>query len=343
MRGMTAALVIIIATLVVVGAGLAVFTRVKVSQIEAQYPPIGTRIDIAGHAIHVVYQQPGATADLPPLVFLHGASGNLRDPMNSFAKPLAGRAEMLFVDRPGHGYSERGAAANRLPDGQAATIAALMEERGMHEAIIVAHSFGGAIAASLALNHPDKVRGLVFLAPATHPWPGGVAWYYGVARSRLFGPLFTNLVSLPVGLGRVAAGARCVFSPNVMPDDYPEATGTALVLRPANFRANATDVANLQDYVVRVAPRYSEIKVPTIIITGDRDGVVRPDLHSDGLARDIAGAELVTIRNLGHKPDYVARDLAIAAIEKVAGLPRDLAPLAARVEAEIAGDNEPCV
>ncbi len=47
-------------------------------------------------------------ADLPPIVFIHGASANLNDQMVPLRPLLEGRAEMLFFDRPGHGWSERG-------------------------------------------------------------------------------------------------------------------------------------------------------------------------------------------------------------------------------------------
>jgi pimeloyl-ACP methyl ester carboxylesterase len=112
------------------------------------------------------------------------------------------------------------------------------------------------------------------------------------------------------------------------------------VLRPAAFRNNATDVANLLDYVRRVQPRYHEIHTPTVIVTGDTDGVVYEEIHSRGLARDIAGSELVWIHNLGHKPDYVVTDLAVEAIEKIAGSDRDLQESARRAEARLAKDHE---
>ena len=83
-----------------------------------------------------------------------------------------------------------------------------------------------------------------------------------------------------------------------------------LVLRPAAFRANAEDVAGLYEYTCSASPRYGEIRSPTIIITGDGDTVVLEDIHSKGLARDIAGSELVWIKDLGHKPEYVVPEIA---------------------------------
>nr|WP_246251947.1 hypothetical protein [Mesorhizobium camelthorni] len=45
------------------------------------------------------------------------------------------------------------------------------------------------------------------------------------------------------------------------------------------------------------------------------------------------------MKNLGHKPDWIARDLVVAAIEKAAGMGRDLPDIARTVEARIAGDR----
>ncbi len=325
---------------VILAFALYAFTAWKARAIERQFPNVGELIDVGGMRLNSVFVPAGDKADLPPIVFIHGASGNLRDQMHAFRAKLEGRADLLFLDRPGHGYSERGGPENAWPDGQAHAIARLMEKRGIARAIIVGHSFGGAIAASFALEHPEKTAGLLFLAPATHPWPGGVDWYYDLAKMPAVGWLFTRLVALPAGLSRIDSGTRFVFAPNARPDDYMEATAPALVLRPAAFRNNATDVANLLDYVRRVQPRYAEIRTPTVIVTGDTDGVVYEEIHSRGLARDIAGSELVWIRNLGHKPDYVVTDLAIEALEKIAGRDRDLQESARRAEARLAKDHQ---
>ena len=63
--------------------------------------------------------------------------------------------------------------------------------------------------------------------------------------------------------------------------------------------------------------RYNEIKVPTVIITGDVDDIVAPFIHSTGAERDIKGSELIVLQGIGHKPDYEATDVVINAIKKV--------------------------
>ncbi|KQU95397.1 esterase [Ensifer sp. Root31] len=314
-----AALFIVALTL----AGIAYSLR-SARNISARFPNTGELIDIGGFRMNSVHLPATSEADLVPLVFIHGASGNLLDQMHAFAPAFEGRAEMLFVDRPGHGYSERGGRANDRPDGQADAIAKLMDMRGMPRAIIVGHSFGGAIAASFALRHPERTTGLILLAPATHPWPGGIDWYYRLTALPYVGWLFAHTLAAPIGLRRIDSGTRSVFSPNPRPADYIDKTAPHLVLRPLAFRNNAVDVANLHAYVTEVAPRYQEIAAPTIIVSGDSDDIVLADIHSRSLARDIAGSELLWIGNLGHKPDYVVTDVVVAAVEKLVGKPGDL-------------------
>jgi pimeloyl-ACP methyl ester carboxylesterase len=334
----SAAILIALAALVL--AGLALFSAWQAARIEARFPNKGELIDVGGLKLNSLMVEAGADADLPPLVFIHGASGNLADPMGAFLDPLRGRAQMLFVDRPGHGYSERGGADSVNPGGQADAIARLMEKRGIAKAIIIGHSFGGAIAAALALRHPERVAGLLFLSPATHPWPGGIDWYYDLANVPVLGEVFCQTLATPAGLMRLEGGVKSVFSPNPVPAGYLDTAGIALVLRPKSFCNNARDVANLLAWVKENQPLYATIAAPTVIVTGDSDDIVLEELHSRGLARDIKGAELVWVHNLGHKPDYIATSLSIAAIEKIAGMPRDLATLARDLESRIAHDGD---
>jgi pimeloyl-ACP methyl ester carboxylesterase len=328
-------LYILVFFVVVLSAGF-VFTRWQAGKIAQRYPNIGELTDIDGVKINSYHWPRPATADLPPLVFIHGASGNLRDPMMAFFEPLKTRAEMLFVDRPGHGYSERGGDENLTPDGQADAIAKLMKAKGISRAIIIGHSFGGAATATFGFRHKDMTAGLLFLSPATHPWPGGIDWYYDIANIPVVGTIFCNTITLPAGLLQMDAGIRQVFQPNPVPKNYAENAAIPLVLRPDNFCDNARDVANLLAYVRKAQPHYKEITAPTIIITGDSDDIVYEELHSRGLKRDIAGSELYWIRGLGHKSDYIATDLAIAALEKLSGQPRDLEKLVRAVERRIA-------
>jgi pimeloyl-ACP methyl ester carboxylesterase len=99
-------------------------------------------------------------------------------------------------------------------------------------------------------------------------------------------------------------------------------------------------VAALSEWARTASPGYRAIKAPTVIITGDTDEIVSPDVHARHLARDIKGARLVVVHNLGHKSDYVASDLAIAAMEQVAGRRANLNSIRKTIEQRIAGDGK---
>ena len=300
---------------------------------------VPVRIDVGGYKLNSLLIEPQKQADLPPIVFLHGASASLYDPLFSFGEKLRGRARLLFIDRPGHGGSDIGGKDNILPDGQADAVAELMKKRGIRKAIIVGHSFGGAITAAFALRHPDMVSGLVFLSPAVYPWPGGIAWYYTAANAPVTGPLFSTFIAPPAGLFALDQATRGVFAPNERPSGYVQATHAWAALRPQAFRHNAQEVAALNAWAQNAAPNYSRIKAPTIIITGDTDNIVSPAIHSRQLARDIDKSTLIVVKNLGHKSDYVARGLVVEAIEKLAGKRVDLHAAQKELEHLIAGDG----
>ena len=157
---------------------------------------------------------------------------------------------VFAVDRPGHGWSDRLAGADAAsPAGQAAALRAALARRGVERAIVVVHSLAGMLGLAMALDAPEFARGLVLLAPVSHPWPGGVAWYYRLAASRLFGPAFRRLFVLPAGLASMRGGVREVFAPNPPPKDYVVATRLPLVFRPRHFRANAEDVVAAEAHV----------------------------------------------------------------------------------------------
>src|SRR3954452_8711296 len=179
---------------------LAGITAVGTRLIERAHPPSGKFVDVAGLRMHVVDLAPREipAPDETPVVVLHGASGNLEEIRLALGDPLSEHRRVVFIDRPGHGWSERSPDA-ASPARQADLIAKLLGQLGIARAIIVAHSFAGAVATALALDHPAQIAGLVLLAPVSHPWSTGIAWYYTAAATRFIGPLFAWTLALPVG------------------------------------------------------------------------------------------------------------------------------------------------
>src|SRR5207249_2908490 len=116
---------------------------------------------------------------------------------------------------------------------------------------------------------------------------GGIAWYYAVSSMPVVGPLFANTLALPTGLALLNPTIAAVFAPQLAPADYAQRAAIRLVLRPQNFIANARDIAALHAFVTAQGQRYSALAMPTTIITGDRDEIVSPRLHSRALAETL--------------------------------------------------------
>jgi pimeloyl-ACP methyl ester carboxylesterase len=55
-----------------------------------------------------------------------------------------------------------------------------------------------------------------------------------------------------------------------------------------------------------------------VIITGDRDTVVSPDIHARALAAKLPNSKLVVLEGVGHMPHYAVPDRVAAAIDDVA-------------------------
>jgi pimeloyl-ACP methyl ester carboxylesterase len=234
---------------------------------------------------------------------------------------------VILVDRPGHGWSKRSPDVDGAsPARQAAMLSEMLDRLGIERAVIVAHSFAGAVATALALDHPRRVAGLVLIAPVLYPWSTGIAWYYSVAATPVIGPLFARTLALPVGVLLMQPTVALVFAPQLAPPSYAQRAAIPLVLRPRNFIANARDVSGLLAVVTVQAPRYGEIKAPTVIITGDRDTVVPPEIHSRALAAALPHSRLVVLEGIGHMPHHVAADAVVAAIDELVEAARTVNP-----------------
>ena len=299
-------------------AMLALITQAGVCVLQRTYPPQGTTVAVAGAVLNVV-DLGRRDASLRPIVLLHGASSNL-EVMRPLGERLARDHRVILIDRPGHGGSQRERVEDSTPKVQARMIAEALEKLGVAPAIIVVHSLAGAIGARMALDYPAHVAGLVMLAPVTHPWYGGVGFYSKLVATPVIGPLLAYTITLPLGLLMTEAGARNVFLPQVMADDFVTSSATRLLLRPREFLANARDIVDLKAAVAEQAPRYGEIDRPVTIISGDADKTVTTSIHSRLFAATVKDARLIVLEGVGHMVQYAAPDLVLSEIEAMATL-----------------------
>jgi pimeloyl-ACP methyl ester carboxylesterase len=297
---------------------LALATRIGVVVLDRCFPPSGTRIAVRGAVLNVVDLGPRDSLT-PPILLLHGASSNLRAMQQPLGDRLAKNHRVILIDRPGHGHSSREREADSTPAIQARMIAEALDKLGVGPVIVVVHSWAGALGARIALDYPDRVAGLVMLAPVTHPWYGGVGFYNKIVTTPVIGPLLAYTITLPLGLIVTEASARNVFAPQAMPEGYVTSSATMLLLRPREFLANARDLVTLKQAVEEQAPRYAGITAPVTIISGDVDKTVSTFIHSRLFAAAVPNTKLIVLPGMGHMIQNAAPDLVVSEIEAISG------------------------
>ncbi|HEV3446560.1 MAG TPA: alpha/beta hydrolase [Gemmataceae bacterium] len=297
---------------------LALVTQASVIVLQRSYPVQGKMIEVAGATLNVVDIGPG-NAPGPPVVLIHGASSNLEAMRRPLGDMLAGRHRVILIDRPGHGWSTRARQGDSTPAIQGRMIEEALEKLGVGKVILVVHSWAGALGARMALDYPGRVAGLVMLAPVAYPWPGGVGWYNKVVTTPMVGPLLAYTITLPLGFLLANSGARNAFLPQTMPENFVSDSTTPLLLRPREFLANARDLVTLKAAVREQAPRYSEIKAPTVVISGDVDKTVSTGIHSRPFAAAVPGTKLIVLPGVGHMIQNAVPDLVISEIDAMTG------------------------
>jgi pimeloyl-ACP methyl ester carboxylesterase len=297
------------------GAG-AIITAIGTRLMNRIKPPRGRFIDVGGFRQHIVEMGHSRDAGSLPVVLLHGSGCNLEDMDMALGAQLAARHRVILVDRPGAGFSVRKAGEGDTPDYQAAVLRRVLDQLGIDRAILVGHSWGGTLALTFALDYPDRVAGLVVIAPPTHPHLGSLTPIHKALATPI-GRLLAHTLALPFGLLFMGPGVRNAFRPQSMPPRYVRRSAMWLVLRPKTLMAHWTDIAKLEAFLARQAARYGKLTAPTTAIAGDRDTLVPMPFHSGQLAAAAPHVKLVVLNGYGHMLHHAAAERVVAAVEGV--------------------------
>jgi pimeloyl-ACP methyl ester carboxylesterase len=288
--------------------GLTLYTRAQVQAIETAYSPPGQFVTVDGVRLHYVRHGVGK-----PVVFIHGSLGSVYDFTMSILDRAAQEYQAIAIDRPGHGYSERPGSMALSPALHASYLRGLLRAIGVERPVLVGHSWGGAVALAYALEYPDSAAGLVLLAGAAYGREGLTDPRSRVVAIPVLGEVLTNVFYLPVTQmlypppepGHPGAGP--------LPGPYV-ATAQRLALRPAHFRAEATDSRELGAALRAMSPRYGEIRVPVVLVHGDADSQVPLEQHALPLHHAIPGSRLIVLPNTGHWVHFADPDRVLEAI-----------------------------
>ena len=112
-----------------------------------------------------------------PLLFVHGSPGSWEGWSHFLLDPeLQKNFHVIAVDRLGYGGSDPGNAELSLASQADAILEVLKINHSRVPAILIGHSFGGPVIARAAMDHPDLLGGLIFVASSVAPELEQVKW-----------------------------------------------------------------------------------------------------------------------------------------------------------------------
>ena len=229
----------------------------------------------------------------PPVVLLHAgvADSRLWEPqLGSFPQSHT----VLRVDLPGFGNSP----FETNPVSLRGAVRDTMDAEGIDRAALVGVSLGGNTALELTLESPERVSALVLVGAGLpdHDWSEEVRSFFAAEEEAL--ERGDVEAAVDANLRTWLAGPR-----RSLEDIDPALRELVGEMQKQAFRQQKghEDVR-----VLRLAPpeseRLAEVKVPTLILTGDEDVA---DIHdiADRLSAGIPGAERATIAGAAHLPN----------------------------------------
>ena len=188
--------------------------------------------------------------------------------------------------------------------------------------IIVGHSYGGAIALRMAIDHDANIKGYLLLAPVGY-----------VIDDPNAGIFTTKMISIPI----YGEGILLFLDPiigdamveknlsRVMKDDaafFPQGFipfRKELWNKAISMATRARQSDNYNTEIVKYSHKYRSIKHSVSIIVGDNDRK-QLILQNDRLAREIPNCKYVKLRSVNHYIQYARPNEVVKALDDLKGL-----------------------
>lgn len=248
------------------------------------------------------------------MVLLHGLGSMVEDlELSGLFSRAAEEFRALAFDRPGYGYSERPMKTVWTPRAQALLLRAALDELGVARPILLAHSLGTQVAIAYALEFPDQVRGLVLASGYYYPTVRPDALVLAPPGIPLVGALLRHSISPVLGRALWPAWLKLIFAPLPVPAYFSQFP-VWRALSPLQLRAVGEESAMLLPVVMRMKRLYSSLKVPTVIIAGNRDRYISAEGHSRRLHQELPGSEYLPVLGAGHMVHHAAPEALMQAL-----------------------------
>ncbi|MGV8997708.1 MAG: alpha/beta fold hydrolase [Parvibaculaceae bacterium] len=234
----------------------------------------------------------------PVLVLVHGSNASLHT-WEPWAKILGAKYRVVTMDMPGHGLTGGTPDDDYSREGMVKFTHEVVVKLGLKSYAIGGNSMGGGVAAAYAEEYPKEVTALILVDAAGLPRVANpnekVPLGFRIARW----PVVNQLMKYLAPRSIYEEGVRKVFVDQSKVTDDMIQRYYDLNLYQGNRRATGMRFA--MPYDTKVADRLGEIRAPTLILWGDKDGLI-PVASAYEFQKRIQGAKIIIYPNVGHIP-----------------------------------------
>jgi len=251
-------------------------------------------IDVDGIRVH--YQEAGDPR-APAMVLIHGFASSTLVWSKVFLKLAAAGYRVIALDMLGYGYSAKPRNGEYTIAGQGKLLTRLLDHLGIPRAIFIGSSYGGAVAATCALDYPERVEKLILVGAVNNNRP------LEFTLMRLFGsPVFGDVVSpLLIGSRRLLRRRmKRVYDRHSWVLDERRVEARHLPLRAAGTQRAIIRTVRGWD-AERISRDAHLITQPTLLLWGENDLDI-PLEDGERLHAEIPGSRLIVFLDCGHIP-----------------------------------------
>ena len=268
---------------------------------EKNVPAVGTILNLNGLQMHGYVEGDGSQ----DIVFIHGAFINLRDWVFATRSLSKLDSRLIYIDRPGFGYSERN--ENKWDAERQADLARLYV-KNIHgkNLILVGHSWGAMVAMAWAAKFPEEVKGVVSIAGLNMPFSGVSKLANDTGLLRLAYELYFTSVAKRANSGSIEKFAGRMFQPQDIPSGYLDYVGSDLSRRRSTIKANRGDLLITSQALEQNYTSYGRIEMPVEIIHGNEDFLLPFKSQAVAFNKAIPNSRLHILPNVGHMAHHFA-------------------------------------
>jgi pimeloyl-ACP methyl ester carboxylesterase len=298
-------IVVLVLVAVLIGAGIYLYTPDRPrAALEAKYHVApADYLDVAGMRLHVKDTGP---RDAPAVILLHGFGSSLQT-WDAWADALSDHFRVIRYDLPGFGLTGPDPTGDYTDTRSVQVLLALMDRLGLAKASIIGNSMGGKLAWAFAAAHPDRVAKLVLVSPDGFASPG---FEYGKKPDV---PVTMRLLPYVLPGFMLRASLVPAYADQAMLTDSLVGRYADMMRAPG---VRGAIIARMQQYMPEnPEPLLKHITAPTLLIWGERDGMI-PFTNAQDYLRAIPGSRLVAFPDLGHIPQEEAPDRSLTPVRQ---------------------------